>query len=408
VNRAYNEGYRWWILGILFSLHVLTSVGQFSIPPLLPFIKKELGLNYTEVGVFTSSFYLGTALSATFVGWAVDCLGIKRMVILGSSIMGASMLIAGWMPSFGLVMLFLVFSGIAYSTISPSTNKATMYWFHERLRATAMGIKQTGINGGGFLAAFIIPPLALSFSWRIALSVGSVLVVLGGIIMFIFYREVDPQTQCQRALSEWKAQIKQIVSNRNILVLGLEGFFRIGVQNAFLAYLILYLQKVIQASVVTAGLFFALTHASAAAGRIAWGLVSDRIFGGQRKKVYVVIAWIAGLLLILLGSLTPDTPIWVVALIVALLGFTAVGHQGVGLSFVAEAAGKEFTGTASGFNQTFYFSGIVLMAPLFGLMVDAFGTYSYAWTVLALFSFMASGLVLFVKEGLKKDDAAVE
>jgi ACS family hexuronate transporter-like MFS transporter len=408
VNRAYNEGYRWWILGILFSLHVLTSVGQFSIPPLLPFIKKELGLNYTEVGVFTSSFYLGTALSATFVGWAVDCLGIKRMVILGSSIMGASMLIAGWMPSFGLVMLFLVFSGIAYSTISPSTNKATMYWFHERLRATAMGIKQTGINGGGFLAAFIIPPLALSFSWRIALSVGSVLVVLGGIIMFIFYREVDPQTQCQRAMSEWKAQIKQIVSNRNILVLGLEGFFRIGVQNAFLAYLILYLQKVIQASVVTAGLFFALTHASAAAGRIAWGLVSDRIFGGQRKKVYVVIAWIAGLLLILLGSLTPDTPIWVVALIVALLGFTAVGHQGVGLSFVAEAAGKEFTGTASGFNQTFYFSGIVLMAPLFGLMVDAFGTYSYAWTVLALFSFMASGLVLFVKEGLKKDDAAVE
>jgi ACS family hexuronate transporter-like MFS transporter len=408
VNRAYNEGYRWWILGILFSLHVLTSVGQFSIPPLLPFIKKELGLNYTEVGVFTSSFYLGTALSATFVGWAVDCLGIKKMVILGSSIMGASMLIAGWMPSFGLVMLFLVFSGIAYSTISPSTNKATMYWFHERLRATAMGIKQTGINGGGFLAAFIIPPLALSFSWRIALSVGSVLVVLGGIIMFIFYREVDPQTQCQRALSEWKAQIKQIVSNRNILVLGLEGFFRIGVQNAFLAYLILYLQKVIQASVVTAGLFFALTHASAAAGRIAWGLVSDRIFGGQRKKVYVVIAWIAGLLLILLGSLTPDTPIWVVALIVALLGFTAVGHQGVGLSFVAEAAGKEFTGTASGFNQTFYFSGIVLMAPLFGLMVDAFGTYSYAWTVLALFSFIASGLVLFVKEGLKKDDAAVE
>jgi ACS family hexuronate transporter-like MFS transporter len=402
MNPSGNERYRWVILGTLFSLHVLTAVGYFGIPPLLPFIKQELELNYTQVGLFTSSFFLGTALTATFAGWTIDFIGIKRMVVLGTIIMGTSLMIASWMPSFWLIMFFLLIAGIAYSTVTPSSNKATMYWFHERLRATAMGIKQTGINGGGFLAAFIIPPIALSFNWHYALFVAALFVLMGGIGMMIFYREFDPQNHHPTHLREWRYQIKQVVSDRNVLILALEGFFRVGVQNAFLSYVILYLVKVLQLSVITASSLFALTHASGALGRITWGLVSDRIFGGKRKRVYVFIALIAGVFLFVFSRLTPATPLGVIILVVALLGFTAVGHQGVGLSLISEVAGKELTGTASGFTQSIYFLGVVFMAPLFGLMVDTFGTYSYAWMSLALFSFIASSLVSFVREEFKK------
>lgn len=118
--------------------------------------------------------------------------------------------------------------------------------------------------------------------------------------------------------------------------------------------------------------------------------------------MYMFIALISGTALFILGNLTPATPIWVVILVVILLGFTAIGHQGVGLSLVSEIAGREFTGTVSGFSQSFYFLGAVVMAPLFGFMVDIFGTYTKAWMSLALFSFISSGLVVFVKEDLKK------
>jgi sugar phosphate permease len=147
---------------------------------------------------------------------------------------------------------------------------------------------------------------------------------------------------------------------------------------------------------------FGLAHVSGAVGRVTWGLVSDRLFEGQRKRVYMFIALISGVTLCILGNLTATTPLWMITVIVAILGFTAVGHQGVGLSLISEVAGKEFTGTASGFNQSFYFLGAVVMAPLFGLMVDLFGTYTVAWMSLALFSFVASGFVLFVREDLKK------
>jgi sugar phosphate permease len=324
------------------------------------------------------------------------------MVVLGTFLMGIFMTIAGWMPTFIGIIAFLILAGICYSIVTPSTNKATMYWFHERLRATAMGIKQTGINGGGFLASLMIPPIALHLNWRYGLSLAGLLVFLGGLIMLIFYREINPSHHQPMGLREWRQQIKKVVSNRNVLLLGADGFFRVGVQNAFLTYLILYLQKTLQLSVITASLFFGLVHVSGALGRITWGLVSDRMFEGKRKEVYIYISLISGIGLIIFGVLNPATPLWFVILIVAILGFTAVGHQGVGLSFIAEVAGREMAGTASGFNQSFYFLGVVVMAPLFGLFVDLFGTYTPAWMTLALFSFLASGFVGFVKEDLNK------
>jgi len=395
------ERYRWVILGTLFSVHVLTSVGQFSIPPLLPFIKKEMDLNYTQVGFFTSSFFLGIALTSTLGGWIADSLGIRKMLILGTFLMGVFMTLSGWMPTFLGIISFFILAGICYSIVTPSTNKATMYWFHERSRATAMGIKQTGINGGGLLASLIIPPIDLHYNWRYGFSLAGILVLIGGLTMLIFYREIEPSSHHQMPLREWRQQIKKVVSNRNVLLLGADGFFRVGVQNAFLTYLILYLQKILQLPVITASLFFGLAHASGALGRITWGLVSDRAFGGRRKEVFISIALISGIGLLILGILTPATPIWLVALIVGLLGFTAVGHQGVGLSFITEVAGKEVAGTASGFNQSFYFFGVVVMAPLFGFLVDLFGTYTPAWITLALFSFFASGFVGFVREEVK-------
>jgi sugar phosphate permease len=407
MDQTRNDVYRWVILGTLFAVHVLTSIGQFSIPPLLPFIKKELGLNYTQVGVFTSAYYLGVALTATFAGWMADLMGVRKMAISGMVLIGVCTLIASRMPTLWWIVFFMVLAGISYSVVTPSTNKATMAWFHERLRATAMGIKQTGINGGGFLAALIVPPIALNFSWRYALAVAAVLVLIGATATWIFYRDPAPAPVHPASPVRCRPPMREVISNRNILLLAVEGFFRVGVQTAFLAYLILYLQNGLKLPIITAGYFFALAHASGAVGRIGWGMVSDRILGGQRKMVYLAVALISGVSFLVFGNLTPATPLWILVVVVLIVGFTAVGHQGVGLSLLVEVAGKECTGTASGFTQSFYFSGVVLMAPLFGWMVDTFGNYCYAWMALGLFSFVASLLVSFVKEGVRKDSVAV-
>ena len=45
-----------------------------------------------------------------------------------------------------------------------------MAWFQRDERATAMGIKQTGVPAGGVVAAALAPSLVLVIGWRGALA----------------------------------------------------------------------------------------------------------------------------------------------------------------------------------------------------------------------------------------------
>jgi len=80
----------------------------------------------------------------------------------------------------------LILAGIGYSVVTPSSNKAVMTYFRENIRATAMGFKQTGISGGGFLAGIILPPVALLLNWHWALMLAG-LIVLGKPVIQVFF-----------------------------------------------------------------------------------------------------------------------------------------------------------------------------------------------------------------------------
>lgn len=405
LNSPYSNGnqYRWTILAALFVTHVLTSVGSFSIPILLPLIKNDFGLTHTQVGIVTASYFLGTGLMSAVAGWPVDFFGFRKMLIFGSLLVGGSLITAAWMPNFGMMMALLILAGTGYSVVTPSTNKAVMYWFNERVRATVMGFKQTGINGGGFLAGMIIPPLALALSWHLALSVAGLVVMGTSVITMIVYRE---RTSGRRVITvhQWFIQVKEVIRNRNILLLSAEGFFRVGVQMAFLTYLVLFLQKTLNLRFALASLLFAIAQASGAAGRIAWGFVSDRMFGGRRKAVYMLTGLIAMACFFLLGQLGPSTPVWAALATVSCLGFTAVGHQGVGLALLGECAGLGLTGTASGIGQSLFFLGVVLVSPFLGFIVDTFETFSHAWSSLALLSLLSCLILYFVEEVPKSSE----
>jgi len=388
---------RWSILSMLFSIHVLTAIGVFSISPLLPLIKRGYGLNHTEVGFLSGSFYLGVALTSVIAGWAVDLFGIRRMILFGTLILGGALIAAAWVPWYALMMFLFVIAGIGYSVVTPSSNKAVMLWFREHIRATAMGFKQTGINGGGFLAGIIIPPVALASSWQWALTTAG-LMVMGALFFILCIFKNESAGRRFLPVEQWFVNLKRVISDRNILLLSMEGFLRVGVQMAFFTYLVLSLQKVLGLSLLISSFLFAGAQGAGAAGRIVWGLLSDRIFKGRRKRVYVLIGLLAMAGFFLLGNLGSHTPFWIVFLVTACLGFTAAGHQGVSLTLMAECIGTELTGTATGFGQSLCFLGAVLASPGFGFMVDSFGSFIYAWYSLALLSFLCCVILFFVNE----------
>ncbi len=302
-----------------------------------------------------------------------------------------------WIHTFLLGGIPLLLSGIGYSSVNPATTKGVVRWFPSQGRATAMGVKQTGIPLGGILAAFTLPPLASSFGWRTS-------VILVGVISLIFIPAVrigmppTPTLAEQRSGMRW-GQLREVLSNRSIVALSVMGIFLAGVQLSIITHLVLYLKNESLFSTVLAGIYLAVAQVGGTAGRIGWGLVSDFLARGRRKLILLIIGIIAAIQLFLMSRIDPNISGGLLFLFIGLLGSTTIGYHGVLFGLMGEIVRKEVVGLATGFSLTITFLGIVLFPPIFGHLVDRLGSYGQAWDLLAL-SWLAGLIILifFVQE----------
>ncbi|HSJ52241.1 MAG TPA: MFS transporter [Anaerolineae bacterium] len=98
---------------------VLTIVGAHAVhdtytgflPPLLPLFVQNLALSRTEAGLLTV-FNQAPSLLQPFIGHLADRASLRTLVILAPAIGGVTMSLLGVAPSYALLALLLVVSGI--------------------------------------------------------------------------------------------------------------------------------------------------------------------------------------------------------------------------------------------------------------------------------------------------------
>ena len=188
-----------------------------------------------------------------------------------------------------------------------------------------------------------------------------------------------------------------MITNRNIILLSLANLLYSSLQLSVSTYLVLYLKEKLLISVVMAGTYLATAQLCAGGGRVVWGIISDHLFGGRRKIVLVIIGIITTVTTLAMAALTVNTPRWLLLVSVALIGLSVLGRHGVSMIFVAEMAGKELAGTASGVLATIAYMGIILGPPAFGHIVDTTGSYSIAWLIFGIASALATGILQLIR-----------
>jgi sugar phosphate permease len=111
---------------------------------------------------------------------------------MGTSITGVAVAAVALAPSYGVMLLLLVCSGLGCGFIYPAAVKAIMLWFPPQERATAVGINQSAVNVSGMLGAAIMPALALSFGWMSGFLAAGVLALLACGVALLLYRDPAP------------------------------------------------------------------------------------------------------------------------------------------------------------------------------------------------------------------------
>ena len=146
--------YGWWVLIALFFVGMLGPMARYMVTALGPFISEEMGWGATSMGLALSLSLWIYALASLPVGWLIDRIGSRRILIMG----GILLFMGLWWFSKVNVLWQLYLSvgliiGIGVSmTHFLATQSTARKWFS----------KKAGFAGGILTAAFWIGSGTLS------------------------------------------------------------------------------------------------------------------------------------------------------------------------------------------------------------------------------------------------------
>jgi MFS transporter, ACS family, hexuronate transporter len=376
--------------GIVWTSQASAAVLIFTIPALAPLLVAKFGLTAVQIGELTGIMYVGICGVSVFISVLSDSLGVRKILLIGHIIEASSIIGASFAHDFGGLALCIFGVGVGYSSITPVTSKAVMGWFSRERRSSVMGLKQTGTTVGGSIAGAVLPYVGVEYGLPAAFVAAGLLVLIG-IAFLLGYKESDPLTNASITTGDFlKRGLSISFRNNNLLWVGGVGFFYATVQSIVVTYITLFARNVLGFDAIVAGLLLSLVNVSGTIGRPVYGAISDRLLGGNRIKDLLVISITSTLMLLLLSSIRPGTGLLLVIPIVALLGFGALGWNGVFLTLAGEYSnqGYEAVGTSLAFSIAM--TGQIIGAPIFGLIVQQTGSYDMGWQVFAISLIVAS------------------
>ena len=396
---AERDRFRWAILALISSSHIVGASAQYGISTLAPFYQGELGLTRAQVGLFVSAFYLAMTGASFGAGWLADRMGVGKTTLQGHLSVGACIAAAAFAPSFPWAFGCFFLCGLGYAFLNPASTKGVMVWFHRDERATAMGIKQTGVPAGGFFTALLAAPLVLLIGWRGGFVALGIVNFLFGFVFSILWCEPTSDVKSSVAQASRRPEKSEPLNVSGFLPASFgTAIFLIG-QMSLITYLPLYLKEAMGFTPYWASQALTIAQGGAMLGRVGWGVASDRLFGGQRKIVLVLIGLASILLMLGLSFMSQESSLALLFAIILLLGFCIVGYQGVSYALIGELAGTKRTGVAMGLMITINAAAATLGTPMFGYIVDRTDSYAIAWKVLAgSIGLGCAGMMVFLKE----------
>ena len=276
---------RWTVLAVALGVQTATSVVAAAMAVLLPFVKDEFHLSFAEAGLVANFSFVGGFLTIALAGLAVDLLGDRFVLVLGGIIAGAMAMAVAAVSGLWLLLLLLVAMGAGVAMPTPAGSVAVRHAFPLHLRGSVMSVRQTGIPLGAFFAALILPPVALLAGWRTAMVAAGAISLLSAATALAVYRTAgrpDPVPGHGRGFRH--------VMTRDIGIAAVAGILLVAAQMCILTYVVTFLVHDRRLPLTAAAAFLALAQLFGAGGRILWGVVSDRLLGGSRRRALFLAA----------------------------------------------------------------------------------------------------------------------
>jgi MFS transporter, ACS family, hexuronate transporter len=394
---------RWLLLALLTVAYGMGAFGMLGVSPLLPSLVEGFRLTRLDVAFVVPSVYLGGLLFSLPAGHLADRWGVRPTFLGGLTLGAAGLALAAAAPRFGIFLACIFLAGVGWSVVNPVLGKAIVDLFPTRERGVAMGIKQMGLTVGGVISALVLPPIAAILGWRAAVVACAVMM---GAPVIASWRPLAPLATARRRADDESGPVSSgnwwWLRRPALLMLFGAGVALGMVQSAVLSYLPLYGVEVLGFTAIAAGALVAAAQAGGAAARVGLGAASDRWLGGHRPPWLVLSSAIGAVIFTTYAVAPMPRPAAAAALAFA----AGVGAHGwVGIYFIAsaEAGGPRQSGLLSGVAFAAIVVGLLLGAPLFGVVLQARDSYGAAWAVIAALSALVALLMALAGGAIQRE-----
>jgi MFS transporter, ACS family, hexuronate transporter len=391
--RAYGS-YRWVVLGLATVLQVGVSMPQQTPAAIGPILTRELGLSRSELGLLTSAIWGGMLLGMLPSGVLADRFGERRVIAVGATLLGLVLLLAAQAPTFWWLFGLLLLAAFGSSSASPGGTKAIASWFPPHQRGLAMGVRQMGVTAAGVIASVLLPPIAVAAHWEAAFRTVAAIVLGVTVVFALVYRESAPHPTLPRQAGG--GVFRDLLRNRTFVFGTAYAWVFMGALGSAVTYLGVAMHQEVGVSAIVAGYLLAVLQVGGIAGRIGWGLLSDRLH--RRGPAMLACGVMTLAVCALMAFVRGPVALPLVALLAFLLGLAAMGWNALYLTLVSDQVPIRSAATAIGAGLTISFSGMFIATPIFGLIADRSGSYELSWLALAAWAVVGTLLGLGIRE----------
>ncbi len=394
--KNFTEGY-WSVLTVLTLAHMMNHLYGGVVPPLLPIFRDMFTLSYSQLSLLVAMFNVGMMMQL-LMGILSDRMG-RRKVFAGLGLILTSTLTLTLSLAFNypLLLLNILFLGIAASTYHPPSTTIIAEYFAEKGVEKAMGVHNIGESLGKALTSILLGIMIIYLTWQTSL----IILAIPGFFVGLAYLKIVKETGWRKSSKNLglgfggsksleKLDFRKALSA--IIILPVSGLTILTILDSFL---VLYLVDAYNLEVSLAMLVLGLLQLSGIVGGPLGGSLAYK-FGKKRTIFGSVVGQV--ILLILTVNLHP--PLFMVISLIPVFGLLMYSFFAPALTYLSEVAPGRFKATVYSFYFTFNFGWRGFTQILTGNLINFYG-FNFAFTFTAFLALTGILLILFTLKELK-------
>ncbi|MCS7234501.1 MAG: MFS transporter [Armatimonadota bacterium] len=379
--------------------HALNHGVSAAFTLLLPFLAKDLGLSFAQVGLLVGMRQVMSMVVNLPAGLLVDSVGHRERLMTAS--LAASILPYGLVllyPNFYLLLACQAAVGVGMFLWHPAAITTLSARYPDR-RGYGLALHELGANLGDTLAPLAAGVLLTLLAWTgvLAVHVAASAALAAVLLQVLRARARHVQDHPAPLPGRTRGSLRGLgatLRDPGLLVLALVSGVRSLTQNGLNTFLPLYLVYSLRLPPPMLGLYMTLVQASGLVATPLAGSLSDRIGPKRVATVGMTTTSVAVVAAVLLGA----TPVFV--LVLALLGFFLYSMRPALFRWAIGIVAREHEGTTVGLLFTVQSVFSALTPVVGGAVADRFGLPVVFYGIAA--SVLAGNLLLRLVPDLRK------